>query len=337
MRYVESLNMALHQMMRDNDRLYVLGEDIVDPYGGAFKVTQGLHDLFPYRVLSTPISEAAIVGVATGLALRGLLPIVEIMFGDFLTLCADQVINGAAKFSWMYNDKVEVPLTIRTPMGGRRGYGPTHSQTLESMFLSTPGLTIIAPSEFHDPGNLLKAAVLHTHSPVLFVENKSLYPQELRLPNDQLRVGDFHAITETTDKLFPTVTLTLSPDKDPDATIIAYGGMASLAANVAHDLFMRDETCIEVVIPACIKPLPDLTASVFRSGKAIIAEEGCRTGGWGAELAATLTEQCFANLDRPILRVAALDLPIPSAVHLEQQVLPSQADIEKAVCTLVSS
>ena len=133
MRYVESLNQALHRLMKNDDSVLLLGEDILDPYGGAFKVTKGLSTAFPDRVLTTPISEAAITGFATGLGINGYKPILEIMFGDFITLCTDQIINGASKFKWMYGDKFTVPLVIRTPMGARRGYGPTHSQTLESL------------------------------------------------------------------------------------------------------------------------------------------------------------------------------------------------------------
>src|SRR4030043_400254 len=132
---LESLNSALHRAFADNINVYLLGEDVLDPYGGAFKVTRGLSTSHPQRVITTPISEAGFIGVATGMALRGLRPVVEIMFGDFTTLIADQLINHLTKFRWMYNDQVRVPLLIRTPMGGRRGYGHTHSQTLEKLFL----------------------------------------------------------------------------------------------------------------------------------------------------------------------------------------------------------
>ena len=129
MRYVESINKSLHRLMKDDEKVLVLGEDIIDPYGGAFKVTKGLSTAFPSRVINTPISEASITGFATGLAIKGYKPILEIMFGDFITLCTDQIVNGASKFRWMYGEQFSVPLIIRTPMGGRRGYGSTHSQT----------------------------------------------------------------------------------------------------------------------------------------------------------------------------------------------------------------
>src|SRR3989338_1040020 len=133
MRYVESINLALHNLFSEDPRVMLIGEDLHDPYGGAFKVSRGLSTNFPDRVISTPISEAGLVGMGIGLGLRGFLPIVEIMFGDFVTLACDQIINSAVKFGSMYNGKVALPLVIRTPMGGRRGYGPTHSQTLEPL------------------------------------------------------------------------------------------------------------------------------------------------------------------------------------------------------------
>ncbi len=175
---LERLNDALHHAMETDQRVYLLGEDILDPYGGAFKVTRGLSTKYSERVLTTPISEAGIVGVASGMALRGLRPVVEIMFGDFVTLIADQVVNQAAKFRWMYNDQVRVPMVIRTPMGGRRGYGPTHSQSLEKLFLGVPGLKVVAANTLDDPGTLLEAAIAD-EDPVLFVEHKLLYTRPI--------------------------------------------------------------------------------------------------------------------------------------------------------------
>ena len=175
---LERLNFALHHAMETDERVHVLGEDILDPYGGAFKVTRGLSTKFPERVLTTPISEAVIAGLTAGMAMRGLRPVVEIMFGDFVPLIADQLINHAAKFRWMYNDQIRVPMVVRTPMGGRRGYGPTHSQSLEKMFLGVPGLKVVAPNTLGDPAILLTAAIAD-EDPVLFIEHKLLYTRPL--------------------------------------------------------------------------------------------------------------------------------------------------------------
>ena len=172
---LDTLNAALHRAFASDERVLLIGQDVLDPYGGAFKVTRGLSSKYPERVLTTPISEAGMVGVASGLAMRGLRPIVEIMFGDFLTLAADQLVNHAAKFRWMYNDQVRLPLIVRTPMGGRRGYGPTHSQTLEKLFFGVPGLRILSPAALGDPAELLFQLITESEDPVLFIENKLLY------------------------------------------------------------------------------------------------------------------------------------------------------------------
>ena len=338
MRYVESLNRSLHQLMAEDERVFVLGEDVLDPYGGAFKVTRGLSSAYPNRVLTTPISEASITGFATGMALRGLRPILEIMFGDFLALCADQIVNGATKLAWMYNGQVEVPLIIRTPMGGRRGYGPTHSQTLETLFLSVPGLTIIAPSHFHSPGDLLRRAVLTGQGPVLFVENKLLYPQRLTQPDGEGRIGDFfNQMIGDQSEDYPSISLILAREDRPDVTLIVYGGMAPLAAAAALNVFMQDEIVVEVIIPSLIKPFPlsDVLPSVRRSGRVIIAEEGMRTSGWGAELACQICESAYGELTRPIERLGAMGVPIPSSRSLEEQVLPQVKDLEAAIHRVV--
>ena len=291
---------------------------------------------YPERVITTPVSEAGITGVATGLALRGLRPVLEIMFGDFITLCADQIINSATKFSWVYNDQVSVPMVIRTPMGGRRGYGPTHSQTLEALFFSTPGLTIIAPSHFHDPGRLLRHAVLETNGPVLFVENKLLYPLPLQEPDESGRADEFFAAT-LGDPHHPAVSLSLT-GTDPDVTLVVYGGMAPVAVEAARSLYLDDEIDVQIIIPSRIKPFPldEVLPSVRSSGRVLVAEEGVRTGGWGAELGSAITEAAFSWLTRPVARVGAADTPVPSSKPLEERVLPQASDIEAAIRDLVA-
>ena len=334
MLYLESLNHSMHELMKNNTDVYVIGEDIVDPYGGAFKVTKGLSTEFPERVLSTPISEAAITGFATGLALRGYKPILEIMFGDFITLCADQIINGATKFSWMYGGNFEVPIVIRTPMGGNRGYGPTHSQTLEHLFFGVPGLFIVAPSLFHNAGDLLKSSVLKVNQPLLFIENKILYPMKLKTPTNDNYVDKLHfESVALSDKLFPTTILKTENTDTFDVSIITYGGLAQKATNAAIIKFIEDETSIQVIIPSLIKPIPkeDIINSIKNSNNIMIVEENPKYSGWGTELSCLIYESLNKTLNTPIQRIGARELPIPSSRPLEKLVLPQEDDIQRVL------
>jgi pyruvate/2-oxoglutarate/acetoin dehydrogenase E1 component len=315
-------------MMETDKRVFVLGEDILDPYGGAFKVTRGLSTKFPERILTTPISEAAIVGVATGMALRGLRPVAEIMFGDFVTLIADQLINHASKFRWMYNDQVRVPLVVRAPMGGRRGYGPTHSQSLEKLFLGVPGLKVVAPNTMGDPADLLAAAIADD-DPVLFVEHKLLYPRPLLEPGKGDLI-DFQV--KQTGGAYPT--FTLGSADSTRLSIACYGYNFELARAAALDLLMEHEIFVEIVLFSQLSPfdLEPLFSSLRRTRKLLTVEEGTLSLGWGAEVAARAVERIDGLRVR---RVAALDLPIANAKSLEDAILPSVQDIVNAALELV--
>ncbi len=176
-----AINGALHAIFESDSRVHLVGEDLLDPYGGAFKISKGLSTRWPDRVLPTPISEAAIVGVCGGMALRGLLPIAEIMFGDFICLAFDQIMNHITKFPAMYNGQASCPITIRTPMGGGRGYGPTHSQSLEKFLVGIPGLNVAAISALHDIERFYRHAVLESGEPTVVIEHKLLYGQPVRV------------------------------------------------------------------------------------------------------------------------------------------------------------
>ena len=319
---LERLNYALQNAMEADPRVYVIGEDILDPYGGAFKVTRGLSTKFPERVLTTPISEAAIVGLASGMALRGLRPIAEIMFGDFITLIADQVINHAAKFRWMYNDQVRVPIVIRTPMGGRRGYGPTHSQSLEKLFLGVPGLKVVAPNALGDPAKLLEAAIADD-DPVLFVEHKLLYTRPMLEPGQ----GDLTDLEiRQSGGTYPNYSLHF-PNHSPKLTIATYGYNFELARKAAIDLLYEHEIFTDIILFSQLSPfdiLPLLT-SLSQTHHLLTVEEGGITLGWGAEIAAQVSEAGIDGLR--VKRVAALDLPIGNAKSLEDAILPSVQDI----------
>lgn len=338
MRYVESLRGALYDAMERDPRVVVIGEDILDPYGGAFKVTKGLSSAFPRRILTTPISEAGLTGAGIGMALRGMRPVVEIMFGDFVTLAADQIINSAAKFRWMYNDQVRVPLVIRVPMGGYRGYGPTHSQSLESMFMGVPELLIVSPSLYHVPGDLLQQALLQ-EVPVLFVEHKPLYSRSL-FPDSERQGWPVPRLSIVNpENPWPTARLSFAPDEAPDITVIAYGYIASLVAEVAADLFMEEEVLVDVLVPSALKPVPikDFLTSIGRSKRAVVVEEGHLTGGWGAEVSSLIHERAFNQLQAPVARVAAMDLPIPSAKSMEEEVLPTASDICQSILKVLEA
>jgi len=328
---LDSLNTALHRAFAEDERLVLLGEDILDPYGGAFKVSRGLSDKYPQRVITTPISEAGIVGVGAGLALRGFHPIVEIMFGDFLPLAADQLINHVAKFRWMYNLPGRLPLVIRTPMGGRRGYGPTHSQTLEKIFMGVPGLDILAPHTLLDPGMLLISATRDHDDPVLFIENKLLYNLPVPGTND-LAEFDIREIPHPVAVQYsPTVIVRVKGAPAPQLTVTSYGYMADLSRQAVLQLAYEYEIFAELVIfsqlaPFCISPLADAAS---QTKKLVTVEEGTLNLGWGAEMVARLAEQPGLSLEA-VMRVAAQDTPVPASGPLENETLPAVKQIIEA-------
>ncbi len=329
---LERLNFGLLHVMEKDQRVYLLGEDILDPYGGAFKVTRGLSTRFPDRVLSTPISEAAMLGLCSGMAMRGLRPVAEIMFGDFVTLIADQLINHAAKFRWMYNDQVRVPVVVRAPMGGRRGYGPTHSQSLEKLFLGVPGLQVIAPNTLSDPAELLEAAILQDEQPVLFVEHKLLYTCHLLEPGK----GDLLDLqVEKIGSCNPAQVLRFTASDRPDLTIATYGYNFELARAAALKLAYEYEIFAEIVLFSQLSPfeLAPLFDSVRLTSRLLTVEEGSLALGWGAEVAAQVAGLGLARLN--IRRAAALDLPVANAKTLEDVILPSLDKIVQLALALL--
>ena len=334
-RCVHELNRALHELFGQREDVYLIGEDLLDPYGGAFKVSQGLSTRWPERVITTPISEASLVGVTAGMAIRGLRPILEIMFGDFIALGYDQIVNGVSKFREMYNDQVEVPLVVRLPMGGGRGYGPTHSQSLEKALLGVPNVSVVAMSEYHDVGGLLVAAVEDSES-VFFVENKLMYGRPVRRPVegyvDELRVRE-------TGGRYPAISLSGSEFSDDAVTIATYGGGAALATETATSLILEHEIFCEVVIVSQLQPLDidPVLESVRRTGALVTLEEGTLTGGLGAEITALVHERAWDQLRRPVQRVAAADAIIPASPGLEAEMLPGATDLTQAVLALVGT
>jgi pyruvate/2-oxoglutarate/acetoin dehydrogenase E1 component len=328
-RCVQVLNGALHEIFEQRDDVYLLGEDLLDPYGGAFKVSQGLSTRWPDRVLPTPVSEASLFGVAAGLALRGYRPILEIMFGDFVALGFDQIVNGIAKFRAMFDDQVTVPLVVRTPMGGGRGYGPTHSQSLEKFLLGVPGIVVVAPSECHDLGSLLAEAV-RDDEPVFFIENKLLYGRPNRRPVDG-HVDEFRCVEGA--GRYASLTFSGNGFTGAEATLVTYGGMLPVALQAATALILEHEIFTEVVALAQLLPLDlePVLESVSRTGALVTLEEGTMTAGVGSELAARVQAEAWDELRCPVRRVAARDGIVPAARTLEDEALPGVEDVVAAV------
>jgi acetoin:2,6-dichlorophenolindophenol oxidoreductase subunit beta len=327
--FLKSIQTALHSIFETNPKAVLLGEDILDPYGGAFKASLGLSSKYKNRIITTPISEASIIGVANGFALRGFKPIAEIMFGDFLTLCADQIINHAVKFKRMYNDSVDVPLIIRTPMGGGRGYGPTHSQSIEKLFLGVPHLKVIAPSHLHDPGEILKFCVDNESQPVLFIEHKLLYP--LKLEKDRI-------FQETEIPGYPSAVYRNyeSSKYNPDIAIISYGGMSKMIFPIMEEMG-REEIRIQAVFPSSIKPLPlkSILDACELAGKVIIVEEGTEGFNWGSEVSAVIYERLWQKIKSPIRRLASKSDIIPTSFEMEEKMLVSSDDIRQSILGLI--
>ncbi len=326
--YLDALRQALHQVMQQDQKVILLGEDIVDPYGGAFKVTKGLSTLYPDRVLATPISESAIVGVATGLALRGFKTVAEIMFGDFMALVADQLLNSASKFALMYQDKVSVPIVVRTPMGGGRGYGPTHSQCIEKMFLGIPGLTVVCPSLFHDPGALLLNSILLESAPVLFIEYKNLYSLSLQLPAP--------IQTKTVGSRFP-IAIADNSSAAPDIVILCYGGLSEAVLQVMQRL-ADEEIHIRAIMPSLLSDMMDATMiTEYISGccHVLITDNNTPGYGWVSETVSWFYQHQDLHHAK-VHTLTAQNTVVPAAQALEDVVLVTQHQLEQRIIEIIS-
>lgn len=322
-----ALNDALQKLLEHDENVILLGEDLHDPYGGAFKVTAGLSDKYKNRVISTPISEAGITGAGIGLAMAGKKPIVEIMFADFLTLCMDQIYNHAVKFPGMFAES-SVPIVIRAPCGGRRGYGPTHSQSLENIFVSVPGLTVIFGSHRHQIGQLLINVTMRWPNPTLFLEHKLLYGEKL---DAQGYKAISHENGDVGAELFPTLR---SGSTDPDVTLLSYGGMLPIAEKAARTLEENEELAVEIIVPALLAPLPrsSLLKALLHRPRILVVEEAHHQFGFSAEVLAMLAENGYRG---KVARLGTAPVPIASARSLESAQLPDEDAIVSAVMNIL--
>jgi 2-oxoisovalerate dehydrogenase E1 component len=319
-RVVHRIYAGLRAALEENENVLLLGEDIKAPYGGAFKVTRDLSQLFPERVRNTPISEHAITGISNGLALAGMRPAVEIMFGDFLLLAADQIVNHAAKFEFMYAGQAKAPLVLRTPMGGKRGYGPTHSQSLEKHILGVPGTRVLALHHRFDPAIVYQRLFSDTVPalPTIVIENKILYGEKASTE----AVQGFKWFHSSHD--FPVSYM--RAEGNPDLAIFCFGGMLPDAERAVDRLFAEHDIVAEIVCPMQIYPLQaqSILPLVQRSGRLLFVEEGHGFCGLTAELMAS-----FYELDRSLAmrRVYSHPQHIPSAKPLELKLLPDASRI----------
>lgn len=324
-RMVKAINESFKNIMEQHSNMLFIGEDIKSPYGGAFKVTKDLSDIFPNRVFNAPISEAAIVGLGCGLAMGGYRPFIEIMFGDFMSLAMDQILNHASKFEYMYNEQVSINLVVRTPMGGGRGFGPTHSQTLDRHFFGIPGLRIIAINNLIEPAIVLDSIMKNELGPTILIENKTLYTVDLR---EQLPKG-FKAYA--TDEDFPVIHIK-SDASAVDLTLMGYGGIAEILVKVVERLFEEFDLVAEIVCPTQIYPFNVKPLSyIFKGSRALfLVEEGQGFAGFGAEVITQIVES-NPGLLKKVKRIVPLEIPIPASGHLEKQMLPNTDNIIKEI------
>ncbi len=313
-RYIKAINEALREEMERDENVFIVGED-VGGSGGAFGATRGLYDQYgSNRVVETPISEAAIMGMAGGAASKGLRPVVEIMFMDFMTVCMDGVVNQIAKMRYMFGSQYAVPIVIRTPCGGGLNAGPQHSQCLEAWFAHVPGLKVVMPSTACDAKGLLKSAI-RDDNPVIVVENKTLHALKEEIPEDEylVPIGKAEIKREGTD-----------------ATVVATSRMVHESLKAADSL-AGENINVEVIDLRSISPWDKETIfeSVGKTHRLIIAHEAVKNFGIGAEISATVSEEIMDELDAPVARVAAPFVPVPFS--LEKTYLPDADDVVSAV------
>lgn len=316
MTFGEAVKEAMAEEMRRDPNVFLMGED-VGPAGTVFKVLTGLYDEFgPDRVIDTPIAEAGLVGLGVGAALTGMRPIVDVMFGDFITLAMDQIVNQAAKLCYMSGGQASVPLTIRTTLGAGRSSAAQHSQSLHAWLAHIPGLKVVIPSTPADAKGLFKSAV-RDNNPVVIYEDKMMYALKGMVP--------------TEDYTIPLGQADIKREGD-DVTFIATSSMVHVALEAASHLEEQGISA-EVVDPRTLVPLDTetLIQSVIKTTRAVIIDEGHRGYGITGELASVVYQGAFDYIDAPIIRLGALDVPIPFSKPLEDATIPTAEDVVKAV------
>ena len=321
--YLEAIREALSEEMRRDPKVFVLGED-VGPYGGAFGVTQGLYDEFgELRVLDTPISESAIIGVSIGAALRGYRPVAEMQFADFISCGFDQIVNQAATLHYRYGGRASVPIVVRAPSGGNVGGGLYHSQNPEGWFIHRPGLKVVAPSTAYDAKGLLKAAI-RDDNPVIYFEHKYLY----RRAKGPVPEGD---------EIVPIGEAAIRREGS-DATLLTYGAMVTPSLEAADRVSKDDGVETEVIDLRTLQPFDRaaILRSVEKTSRVLIVHEDVKTLGIGAELSAVIMEERFDHLDAPVMRLTYPDTHVPFSHVLEAANLPNTEKIVEGLRRLAA-
>jgi pyruvate/2-oxoglutarate/acetoin dehydrogenase E1 component len=321
--YVAAINQALHEEMRRDENVFVMGEDVAE-LGGAFKVTDGLLEAFgEERVIDTPISEALIVGAGIGAAILGMRPVVEMQFADFISCAFDQIVNTAATLRYRHGGRVTCPLVVRAPSGGGIHGAIFHSQNPEAWFTRVPGLKVVAPATPYDAKGLLKSAI-RDNNPVIYFEHKRLY----RSVKEDLPEGDF------------TVPIGVAEVRQNghDVSIITYGGTVQQCLDAARIVEKEDGLSVEVLDLRTLLPLDReaILATARKTGKVLVVHEDRLTGGIGGEVAAIVGEHAFDSLDGPVRRLAAADTHTPFSTPLEEFVLPNTNKIAEAIRSLAA-
>lgn len=320
--YKEAVAEAIAEEMARDSSVFIMGED-VGLHGGAFGATKGLFEEFgPGRVKDTPLTESVIVGAGVGAALTGMRPIVEIMYIDFMCMAMDSIVNQAAKVKYMFGGHARVPLTIRTAFGAGRGNAAQHSQSLETWLMVVPGLLVVMPSTPYDAKGLLKSAI-RNDNPVIVIENKQLYGISGHVPEKDYLVPIGKAAVRKEGK---------------DITLIATSRMCNFASSAVEKL-SSEGIDVELIDPRTIKPLDmeTIAASIAKTHRAVVVNEGPTTGGFSNEVSSKIMDKCFYDLDAPVVRVAAEDVPIPYNSILEAEVIPAEKDILCAVHKVLES
>jgi 2-oxoisovalerate dehydrogenase E1 component beta subunit len=321
--YLTAINQALHEEMRRDENVLVMGEDVAE-LGGAFKVTDGLLAAFGEdRVIDTPISEALIVGAGIGAAILGMRPVVEMQFGDFISCAFDQIVNSAATLRYRHGGQAACPLVVRAPTGGGIHGALFHSQNTEAWFTRVPGLKVVTPATAYDAKGLLKAAI-RDNNPVIYFEHKRLY----RSIKEDLPDGEF------------VVPIGVAEVRQAgrDLSIITYGGTVHQSLDAARIVEKEDGLSVEVVDLRSLLPLDRdaILATARKTGKVLVVHEDRLTGGFGGEIAAIVAEHAFESLDAPVRRLAAADTHTPFSTPLEEFVLPNSNKIVEAIRSLAA-